>query len=86
MTANGNENFTPPGPMRHLVDIVVDKPDDRMLPALRLMRRVDHVVTISEVHHRIDNPARIGFGFGMGFLQPAPPSVWVIFWCSAPSC
>ncbi len=51
----------------HQIDILVGADDD-IAPARLPTARVEHVVTISEVRHRIDNPARAGFGFGLGFF------------------
>ncbi len=39
-----------------------------MTPAPVPTARVEHTVTVSEVRHRIANPARAGFGLGIGFF------------------
>jgi hypothetical protein len=58
----------PSHPASHRVDILIGGLDDRMIPAPMPTARVDHTVTVSEVRHRIANPARAGFGFGFGFF------------------
>lgn len=51
----------------HRLDILVGADDD-IAPTQPPRARVEHIVTVSEVRHRIDRPAQAGFGFGLGFF------------------
>lgn len=61
----GPKNNTPS--YSHRVDILVGD-DNEIAPARTPTARVEHIVTVSEVRHRIDRPVRAGFGFGLGFF------------------